>query len=75
MKSIEEILQEAKQKYPVGCMVSDAKYGGEAIELASIDIWSDGVSIIANTNYLYLYTEGMWAEIHSLPKNNTYEIF
>lgn len=74
---MEELLQEAKNRYPKGTRAFDAKYKRTQPAYPVKNIIISGSDLInERISYIYDGSTGEWAEIESSPENyETYEIY
>ena len=75
MTTFQELVEEAKIKYPIGCYISNVNLGrGYTFSMQTFDFKKDGEdNIIVKQNrgsWYTIYSNGQWADILSYPKND-----
>lgn len=73
--SKEELLEEAKRRYPIGTKFKSA-YSGDERKIKNISFIFDGYGkdIYETNTGNYVYYNGKWSEIIELPKSNTFDL-
>lgn len=66
MVNIDEILAEAKRRYPIGTIYKDLRYPHQSSYIVRELVIED--QLIVNKGYGYIYEENKWAYIVSLPE-------
>jgi hypothetical protein len=71
IKTVEELIAEAKRRYPLGAIVR-SRYDNDLYTITSTDfkkdLYANRGEVISSNISVYLFSDGIWSEVIKYPK-------